>query len=500
MSDHYYYYKGRKMPLYPVEEACLVSLRQPFTGRAKEYFPQLQALARSLAQQFELKADASYFPKFMVLRGDPEQLQRVREHAAVRGLRNLYKDHNGLELALSDEVIVKFQDGVKPQTWKGIIHQMECQLVAEKAGYLLISVMSLAPDAPLWVANRLKEQRGEYVLYALPNAVQRATPAQVPARPQSAPRFNEQWHLQIVKAEAAWGITCGEPNVVVALIDSGVDLKHKELKDALLTAQGYDFDADDPKPGHEGDPHGTACAGIIVAQGYQVTGIAPHCRVIPFRATIGTFDKYKEVMEQVAQRNPHVISCSWHLSENDPLEEITEKVATQGRGGKGIPIFCAAGQHFDEIHQVWQGQDHLYFPATLSQEGFTLAVGASTAEDQRWLGSNYGDGLDFLAPGWSDAGPNGGILTTDVRGKGGYSFSSYCWVGGTSLATPLAAGVAALMLSRNPSLTAQEVRDLLRQTAENLNPWAQGWSPLYGYGRINAAKAVQKAASPVKTP
>ena len=509
MSEPYYYYSGQQMPLSLVQDACLVSLRKPFTGKAKTYFPQLRQLAGNLAHRFELRVDTGYFPQFIVLRGDPDRLKKVREHEAVHCLRHLYKDHNGLELALSDEVMVKFRDGVPHKIWEGIIHQWECQLAEEKPGYRLISVRSSTPDAPLWVANRLKEKKGEYVLYALPNAVQRATPAQVPSRPQSAPRFGEQWHLQIVGAEAAWALTCGDPAIIMALIDSGVDLKHLELKAALLPNLGYDFVADDSLPSYEDDPgdkgyaHGTACAGIIIAQGLQVTGIAPHCRVIPFRVQSHTFDQYKEIMEQVAQRNPHIISCSWHISENDPMEEAAEMVATKGRNGKGIPIFCAAGQHFDETNQVWQGQDHLCFPAALSQKGFTLAVWASTEADLRWPGSNHGLGLDFLAPGWSDAGPDGGILTTDVRGRGGYSRASYCRVGGTSLATPLAAGVAALMLSQNPSLTAEEVRSILRQTAEKINLWEdnyqQGWSPLSGYGRINALKAVE-AVNPVKTP
>lgn len=136
-----------------------------------------------------------------------------------------------------------------------------------------------------------------------------------------------------------------------------------------------------------------------------------------------------------------------------------------------------------------------------------LAVGASTDWDYRAPYSQYGPELDFLAPsngGWNS------VVTTDRRGSVGYSSGDYTMdFSGTSSATPAAAGVAALMLSRNPNLTATQVRSLMRQSCDKVGPLsysggetgAGGRNDEYGYGRVNARRAVEIAGgSAVATP
>jgi subtilisin family serine protease len=136
----------------------------------------------------------------------------------------------------------------------------------------------------------------------------------------------------------------------------------------------------------------------------------------------------------------------------------------------------------------------------------TIAVGASTNRDVRAAYSQFGAGIDIVAPS------SGGTLrveTTDVQGANGYNTANapagdYCnandgtGFGGTSAATPLAAGIAGLMLSATPELAPAEIREILRVTADkidqpNANYDANGWSPQYGFGRVNAALAVQRA-------
>jgi subtilisin family serine protease len=148
----------------------------------------------------------------------------------------------------------------------------------------------------------------------------------------------------------------------------------------------------------------------------------------------------------------------------------------------------------------------LSYPANLPE---TIGVGSITNEDTRAFCSQYGDGIDFVAP---SSGETLRIEPTDVCGAFGHhpqpdgddcKAVDASGFGGASSATLLAAGVAALMLSVNNYLTAEQVRAILRDTCEkidqaNANYNGRGWSAQYGYGRINAAAAVKRAQELIK--
>ncbi len=140
----------------------------------------------------------------------------------------------------------------------------------------------------------------------------------------------------------------------------------------------------------------------------------------------------------------------------------------------------------------------LVYPAAFSQ---VIAVGASTSFDCRAAYSQFGPELDLVVPS-SGGGLSNAVLTTDRTGQAGYSSGDYfADFGGTSSAAPLAAGIAGLVLSRNPGLTATQVREILERSADKVNPGsaaydAGGHSDRYGYGRINALKALEETPLP----
>ena len=155
-----------------------------------------------------------------------------------------------------------------------------------------------------------------------------------------------------------------------------------------------------------------------------------------------------------------------------------------GRGGKGSVVVFSAGN--DNTSSV-------IYPAYLTN---VIAVGASNMCDQRkmpiddgcngfedWWGSNYGSALDISAPGlW--------LTSTDIMGAAGYDVGDYFWyMNGTSGAAPIVSGVAGLVLSVSPNLTANEVQTILQNTADDVN--GGGWDTTMGYGRVNAYRAVQ---------
>lgn len=329
--------------------------------------------------------------------------------------------------------------------------------------------------------------------------------------------YQYQWHLENkggmagltagadVKAEEAWDITRGSRDIVVCVMDDGFDLTHPDFTASGKTVSPRDFGQNDfdPNPVSESDNHGTACAGVAVAEenGVGVVGLAPRCSFMPVRTSGWLSDNSITSLFQYAiDNNADVISCSWSASAwNFPLSTrmhaIINKAATQGRSNnKGCVILFAAGNESRPLDGTINGQ--------VSYQGFALhpnviAVAASNSLDKQSSYSNVGPELTICAP--SSGSPGRRIVTTDRRGINGYSTGDYTiGFGGTSSSTPLTAGLAALILSVNPELTSAEVKQIIMETADKIDQangqYVNGHSSLYGHGRINAHKAVELAA------
>ena len=325
--------------------------------------------------------------------------------------------------------------------------------------------------------------------------------------------FPNQWHLlntgqsggtpgADIRAPEAWEITTGDPNIVVAVIDIGVDSKHPDLIGSLVP--GYDFWDVDDLPDPANDPyaaHGTMCAGLIAAQGNNligVTGVAYNCKIMPIRhGTTGgrvTQEEEATAFRWAAANGADVISCSWLDVDytaiiHSGVKDVT-KLGGIGREGKGCVVVFAAGNQLGRI------------PSTSSPAyPEVIAVGATDHNDVRYDYSNYGPELDLVAPSGCDGtftgcSPMVTLWSTDQPGEGGWSvinsdpnildYTEY--VGGTSASCPIAAGVAALILSVEPNLTNDEVRHFLEQSAKDLG--APGRDDYYGWGRVDARAAL----------
>lgn len=368
------------------------------------------------------------------------------------------------------------------------------------------------------------------VAFATPNFVSEYR--RVAARPAA---HREQWHLrntarydgqtagEDVAARDAWKITTGRRAVVVAVLDDGVDVEHANLRSNIRRRpdpseprdlMGRDFFVPDdesaehfnprPKrfryPYHRmtgNDIHGTPCAGVIAAAGRNrgAGGIAPKCRILAvkiFHADDLAADARVADAIRYAALHADVLSCSWTGGQSPDVELAIQDARTLGRRGRGAAIFCAAGN---------EDGDPVGFPA--SDPG-SIAVGASTDQADLASYSNVGPEIWIVAP---SSGGIRGIFTTDVSlpsrgfnlgtaadgGKDGLHTNDF---GGTSSATPLAAGVAALMLSANRRLDVDGMKEILAGTAEKIGSGydAAGRNDRFGYGRVHAARAVAQAA------
>jgi subtilisin family serine protease len=376
----------------------------------------------------------------------------------------------------------------------------------------------------LEIANQWTEL--DEVLFATPNFVSQYWRQAAPPSILTA-----QWHLrnkgtggakkgEDVGALAAWKITRGKKSIVVAVLDDGVDIDHPKLASRIWSnpdpgapdQNGRDFFLAQDNPGHYdprpklfrfpfdqmtgNDIHGTPCAGVIAAPGLKggASGMAPNCRVLPvkvFHADELAADENVANAIRYAARHAQILSCSWSGGFSSDLQQALEDIATDGRDGRGTLAFFAAGNEYGSP---------VGYPA---RDPNAIAVGASTDKARLADYSNVGKSIAFVAP---SSGGVRGIYTTDVahpnRGfnigvaqAGGADGLHTNDFGGTSSATPLAAGIAALVLSVRPKLEATAVRELMQQTCDKIGSGydANGHSPRFGYGRVNAAKAVTAA-------
>lgn len=309
----------------------------------------------------------------------------------------------------------------------------------------------------------------------------------------SDPDFDLQWHHANIRAEAAWDHTRGD-GVRVTVIDNGFDTNHGDLQ--FGGASGFfrstaDFVDADFIPGTANMPngnHGTACAGMIsavvdnslggcgVAHGADLSMIACLTDQIGTQTTLARAIGYATdpSLEGSTEQGADIIACSlgpngavWRMTA--ALSDALDFAATQGRGGDGCPIFwaCTNGNHPIGSDEVCSHPE-------------VMAIGRATDADLD-NGSGFGPKLEFLAPGvdvWIPA-SGGGYHTTT----------------GTSFAAPCAAGIGALALSKNTSLTAAELRQVLRDTCDKVGPlpYINDRNTRFGHGRANAESAVAEA-------
>lgn len=342
--------------------------------------------------------------------------------------------------------------------------------------------------------NALQAKTHRYV-FAEPSMLQRISGRQAPNDPQLGMQWQHEG-INGLQSLDAWEIATGA-GVRIAIIDNGMQIDHQDLR-AGIVGGGY-FESTGPatattnfvrlQPG-VADPffpdsgHGTACMGMAGARqnnGIEGSGIAPDCELLAIacaldqtgsQTTLAQAIQYAVNPQHVNPGDPtpgaHVISCSLDTAHDvETVLRLAIDAAASARDGKGVPIFWAVNNVYEPV-----SADEL---CSLQN---VIAVGRSGVRGRVAVGCAYGPKLEFLAPGLHVLGPLWG--------------SNADW-SGTSFATPLAAGVAALVLEKHPEFTAADVLQRLRTTCD-----MPGDLPIpnnrYGHGRINAYRAVHEPA------
>jgi subtilisin family serine protease len=276
-----------------------------------------------------------------------------------------------------------------------------------------------------------------------------------------------RYGLERVQAPAAWEIITGTATVVIAVVDSGVNLDHPELAGQLVA--GYDFVDNDDQP-YDTTGHGTHVAGVIAAginNGLGVTGVCPNCKVMPVRvlnnANLSSWATVARGILYATDQGARIIN----LSLGAQLYSETLAAAVRYATERGVVVVGAAGNN---------GGEAPFYPAALDG---VIAVSATTTADTRWERSDFGSYIDVAAPG---------DLIYSTYHQLDNIFGGYTYMSGTSMAAPFVAGVAGLLLSADPTLSATQVTEAMILGADDLG--APGWDAEFGFGRVNAYGAL----------
>ncbi len=322
--------------------------------------------------------------------------------------------------------------------------------------------------------------------------------------------YGQQWALSTMRMPDAWDIEQGSSDIVIGFVDSGIDYHHEDLAEKVWIngaedlngngqvdesdmngvdddgngyiddLRGWDF-SDAPQFAGLGDyldrdndpndelGHGTHVSGIAAAvadNGVGVAGLCWHARIMPlrasFRLSVGAFLEDDDVSAGIvyaADNGAQVINMSWGDPRISPMVQDVVAYAY----ARGCVLVAAAGN---------VDQEGLFYPGGYDE---TIAAGASDVYDQRAGFSSFGKNLDVLAPGSN-------IIST-------LPDDHYGTQGGTSMATAHVTGLAALVLSKDPDLTAEEIRSIITASARDLGP--DGWDAQTGNGRIDGLAAMR---------
>jgi subtilisin family serine protease len=277
------------------------------------------------------------------------------------------------------------------------------------------------------------------------------------------PGYSRQWAYSHIQAPDAWDVTIGSSDVVVAVLDTGVDLDHPDLDGNILPG-GYDFGDDDTDVSdHNG--HGTHCSGIVAAESDNATGVAgtaPRVGILPVKVFsdggIGTTSMVADGIRFAADAGADIITMSLGGTETTAyLEQAIAYARSQG-----VLLVASAGN---------ASQGVLLYPA---RSPGVIGVVATNDSDSRASFSNYGLDADLAAPGTD-------IYSTVVNG--------YAEKSGTSMATPYVTGALALLRSSSSTASPEQLVVALQATAKDLGD--PGWDRLTGYGLIQIRDAIE---------
>lgn len=438
-------------------------------------------LAFSLTAQnnYQLPANVStadYMPNTIIFKVKPTFRNFCTETSV--NLASLQKSFNAIGVTANAK---KFKGEQPPRSLynKDGIEMADLSLIYECK---FSSIISLQKAINTLLASNVLE-------YAEPHFIPKL--AYNPNDPQAT--VSQQYHINRINAYNAWNLSKGDTNVVIGITDTGAELTHSDLQSNIKynfndpidmidndgdtyvdNFRGWDVGMNDNDPTWQGNPHGVHVSGIAAAatdNAVGVAGIGFNCKFLPVKIADGAGNLVSayEGIKYAADHGCKVINCSWGGPGGG---QYGQDICTYATINKDALVVAAAGNN---------GADQLFYPAAYD---YVLAVANTQANDVVNVSSNYGYFIDICAPG------------TNINAT--WTSNGYSSQTGTSMASPVVAGAAALVRSYFPAYTAMQAGERLKITADNINSLPINSSRLnkLGTGRVNLFRALSDPAAP----
>ncbi|MBR1469820.1 MAG: S8 family serine peptidase [Prevotella sp.] len=479
-QTEHYYYKGKKIPLFVDENKICISIPKVSEKASEKIFANIKVLGKINDEIFNIS---------VIHRSELKKITSLnlwKEYAKSVLLTSCYKTTENAEVSLTPYLNVQLKKEKDIDLLTAYAEKYGLKIVRNSRLMPLWYILAVTPDSdksPLECANMIWES-GKFA-------------ASVPdfcsddLNCSNDPLFDEQWGLNNnnytsidISACAAWNYATGK-NVKIAILDTGIDLNHIDLV-SNISNLSYDTETGSSPSIIYGD-HGTHCAGIAAAikdNGIHIAGVAPDATIVSISNLMDTTTnsrlKRADGIIWAYQNGVDIISNSWgSATHHDAIENAIRDAFRYGRQGKGCIIVFSSGNG---------SLNNVGYPANCNDT--ILAVGAINEAGMRVTSSNYGDKIDLVAPGDF-------ILSTLPNDRVGPRT-------GTSMACPHVAGVAALILERNPELTVTEVNHIINSNAKkisgvnfNITKPDGSWNNEYGYGLVDAYNSVINTPSVV---
>jgi len=371
----------------------------------------------------------------------------------------------GISHYIQNEVVIKFRKSLSQGELQLFLNEYKLQL-KNKHDHTIIAYCPKRSTKKL-ITTIEKDNRIEYIephfIYLTNEVTKKPTSNQHSFIPNDRLYLDYQWNLPTIYTSEAWAFSKGKSNVVVAVIDTGVDLNHPEFQGKLV--KGYNI-VNPNKPPLDDDGHGTHVTGIIAANtnnGQGIAGITWYNKIMPVKVLdqsgAGTLFDVAQGIIWATDHGANIINLSLgNYAESKYLHD-----AIQYAYSKNVVLIAATGN--DNTSQ-------LGYPASYPE---VIGVSAIDPNQQRAEFSNYGDDVDVVAPGVN-------IAST-------YPNNQYAALSGTSMASPHVAALAALIKSNDPDLSNKDIMKIITETATDLG--SNGRDAYFGNGEINIEKAVE---------